>query len=76
LLYSVTSGRQFGNFTNGPAFIDLLSGNFRLSSNSSRINSGNNAYKASMNDFGGNPRIVGGTIDVGAYELQSPVSSL
>ena len=38
------------------------------------INSGNNAYVTGVTDLDGNPRIVGGTVDIGAYEYQIPVS--
>ncbi|HXI72210.1 MAG TPA: choice-of-anchor Q domain-containing protein [Verrucomicrobiae bacterium] len=47
---------------------------FHLQSNSPCINSGNNAFVAVTNDFDGNPRIVAGTVDMGAYEFQSPAS--
>ena len=65
-----------GNITNAPLFLDQVAENFRLQSNSPCINSGWNAYSAGEADLGGHPRIVGGTVDLGAYEFQSPASTL
>jgi hypothetical protein len=64
----------FGNITNDPAFANFAAGNYQLQSDSPCINSGNNAVVASATDFAGNPRTVGGTVDMGAYEYQTPSS--
>ncbi len=45
-------------------------GDLRLQSNSPCINAGNNAYVSNTIDLDGNPRIVSGTVDIGAYEYQ------
>jgi hypothetical protein len=63
-----------GNIAYDPLFVDPANANFRLQSNSPCINSGLGAYTEI--DLDGNPRVVGGASDIGAYEFQSPSSVL
>ena len=52
--------------------MDLAGGDLHLQMGSPGINAGNNAYAVGTTDLAGRSRIVGGTIDVGAYEWQGP----
>jgi hypothetical protein len=71
--YSCTTVPGGGsNLTNSPVFVDLEGGDYRLQSNSPCINAGENSYTYTTADADGNPRIVGGTVDMGAYESQAP----
>jgi hypothetical protein len=63
-----------GNITNAPLFVDYAGGNLRPPSNSPCINAGLNTYAPGPTDLGSNPRIVSGTVDIGACEFQGPGS--
>jgi parallel beta-helix repeat protein len=61
-----------GNFTNPPPFLGLAGGDLHLQANSPCINAGGNAFAPGGTDLDGSARIIGGTVDVGAYECQTP----
>ena len=64
------------NIATDPSLVDLYGGDYHLASNSLLINSGNNGGVSTGADLDGNPRIIGGTVDIGAYEYQTPSSVL
>jgi hypothetical protein len=86
----IESKNEYQNIADEPLFADPAHGDFHLQPNSPCINSGNNAFLTITtndidlnvpltiltNDFDGNPRVVGGTVDIGAYEFQSPTSKI
>ncbi|MCL1909830.1 MAG: DUF5123 domain-containing protein [Kiritimatiellaeota bacterium] len=58
-----------GNINDDPLFVDAENGDFRLKLNSPCVNAGNNSYApAGLPDLDGTQRILGGTVDMGAYE--------
>lgn len=57
------------NLTNHPLFVDALSRNYQLSPASLSKDSGTNqAWMAGAVDLAGNPRIIAGVVDRGAFE--------
>ena len=65
-----------GDITNDPALVDFYGGDYHLEADSLLINSGNNSAVTNSTDLDGNPLIVGGTVDIGCYEYQTPTSVL
>jgi hypothetical protein len=62
---------QNGNISASPQFVNAAKENYRLLKTSPAINTGtNSAPDIPKKDFSGHPRIVGGIIDMGAYEYQ------
>jgi hypothetical protein len=65
-----------GNIANLPLFVNLAAGDYHLQSKSPCINAGINSLVGRTTDFDGSPRIVFGTVDIGAYEYPTPSSIL
>jgi len=63
----ITNGA--GNISGIPLFVSPISNNWRLQPTSLCINAGTNAYAPTPFDLDGNPRIVGGRVDMGCYEV-------
>jgi hypothetical protein len=62
-----------GNITNNPQFVNAPAGNYRLLAASPCINAGTNqSWMTGATDLDGNPRVVAGTVDMGAYEAPAP----
>lgn len=53
-----------------PGFVDAANGDYSLLWNSDLVNAGSNAVAQGEYDLAGNARIAGGTVDIGAYELE------
>ena len=63
-----------GCITNNPLFTNPTANNFQLQETSPCINAGNNLYAPSGKDLINSPRIIAGTVDMGAYEYNNLVS--
>ncbi len=63
-----------GNITDNPQFVDAGNGNYRLLKDSPCINAGDPGYihLPGERDLDGNPRVIDGRIDMGAYEFLGP----
>lgn len=65
---SISNGAN--NFTNSPGFFNADGGDFRIMPWSSCLDNGTANIVTGGIDLAGKPRIVGGNIDIGAYEYQ------
>ena len=59
-----------GNIYDNPLFVNAVNEDFHLQEGSPCIDAGTNGLATAETDFDGNPRIVGGRVDMGAYEYQ------
>lgn len=63
------------NISNDPLFVDYENGDYHLQKDSPCINDGdpNHVPLPDTTDYEGNPRIINGIVDMGAYEFIHPV---
>lgn len=59
-----------GNLAVNPQFVSLIGRNYRLAAGSPCIDKGSNVFAEGVADLDGNPRILNGRVDMGAYEYQ------
>jgi hypothetical protein len=59
-----------GNVADAPLFVNYAGGDLRLLGVSPCIDAGDNACVLTSTDLAGHPRIMRGTVDMGAYEFQ------
>ncbi len=71
-IYSGIDPGSVGNITSPPEFIGPAISNYRLMPDSLCINAGTNEHVTGTLDLDGHPRIIGGTVDMGAYEYSTP----
>ncbi len=64
-----------GNITNDPLFVNAAAGDYQLQPGSPCINTGTNeGWMFTAVDLAGHPRVVGGIVDMGAYEYSPLVA--
>lgn len=62
-----------GNIVGNPLFVDPENEDFTIGGESSCINAGNNDLVFTLTDCAGHVRIVGGAVDIGAFEYETPL---
>ena len=69
--YSCSYPQKYGagNIFFAPGFIDRENDNYRLNEFSPCVDAGTNAFAGGDWDIDGNPRIIDGRVDMGAYEF-------
>ena len=73
LYFAGDVGPETNPISSDPLFNNEFAGDFTLQSISPAVNAGDPATSTDLAgsvDFAGNPRILGGRVDVGAYEMQ------
>ncbi len=61
------------NIAENPMFVNAEAGDYRLAAGSPCIDAGNTAAAVGDRDLAGNTRVLGGYVDIGAYESRPPV---
>ncbi len=76
--YRNFSGNDAHSLFADPQFVNAALPDFHLKSTSPALNAGDPAFAAGAGetDFGGNPRLVGGRVEAGAFEYNPPSTQI
>ncbi|MBC8753915.1 T9SS type A sorting domain-containing protein [Kordia sp. YSTF-M3] len=72
---NIPMAQQTNSLNSSPLFVNVANNDFTLQNTSSAIDAGNNSLVIGVVDLNNNNRIVSNTVDIGAYEFDTNLST-